>query len=68
MKQLVDKRFETDADLKQSVTSWLQTLDTDFLCAGMQTYVSAMLNPLTPELNPSAQRYLPRFFTGDFAS
>jgi hypothetical protein len=22
------------------------------------------LNPLTPELNPSAQRYLPRFFTG----
>jgi hypothetical protein len=24
--------------------------------------------PLTPELNPSAQRYLTRFFTGDFAS
>jgi hypothetical protein len=23
---------------------------------------------LTPELNPSAQRYLTRFFTGDFAS
>jgi hypothetical protein len=23
-------------------------------------------NPLTPELNPSAQRCLPRFFTGDF--
>jgi hypothetical protein len=26
------------------------------------------LNPLTPELNPSAQLYLTRFFTGDFAS
>jgi hypothetical protein len=25
------------------------------------------LNPLTPELNPSAQRCLTRFFTGDFA-
>jgi hypothetical protein len=26
------------------------------------------INPLTPELNPSAQRRLTRFFTGDFAS
>jgi hypothetical protein len=26
------------------------------------------VNPLTPELNSSAQRYLTRFFTGDFAS
>jgi hypothetical protein len=26
------------------------------------------VNPLTPELNPSAQRCLTRFFTGDFAS
>jgi hypothetical protein len=25
------------------------------------------VNPLTPELNLSAQRYLARFFTGDFA-
>jgi hypothetical protein len=25
-------------------------------------------NPLTPELNPSAQRCLIKFFTGDFAS
>jgi hypothetical protein len=24
------------------------------------------INPLTPELNPSAQRWLPRVFTGDF--
>jgi hypothetical protein len=26
------------------------------------------INPLTPELNPSVQRYLTRFFTGSFAS
>jgi hypothetical protein len=25
------------------------------------------INPLTPELNPFAQRCLTRFFTGDFA-
>jgi hypothetical protein len=25
------------------------------------------INPLTPELNPSAQRCQTRFFTGDFA-
>jgi hypothetical protein len=24
------------------------------------------VNPLTPELNPSSQRCLPRIFTGDF--
>jgi hypothetical protein len=28
----------------------------------------APINPLTPELNPSAQRCLTRFFTGDFSS
>jgi hypothetical protein len=27
-----------------------------------------MFNPLKPELNPSTQRCLTRFFTGDFAS
>jgi hypothetical protein len=27
-----------------------------------------LINPLTSELNPSAQRSLTRFFTGDFAS
>jgi len=29
-KQLIGKRCATDADVKQAVTSWLQTLDTDF--------------------------------------
>jgi hypothetical protein len=28
----------------------------------------SVINPLTPELNPSAQRCLTIFFTGDFAS
>jgi hypothetical protein len=27
-----------------------------------------LFNPLTPELNPSAQRCLTRYFIGDFAS
>jgi hypothetical protein len=30
--------------------------------------ITLTLNPLTPELNPSAQRYLTRVFTGDFDS
>jgi hypothetical protein len=29
-------------------------------------YGRLTINPLTPELNPSAQSCLPRFFTGDF--
>jgi hypothetical protein len=29
---------------------------------------NASFNPLTPELNPFAQRCLTRFFTADFAS
>jgi hypothetical protein len=28
--------------------------------------LAQIFNPLTPELNPSAQRCLPRFFAGDF--
>jgi hypothetical protein len=28
----------------------------------------SFFNPLTPELNPSAQRCLTKVFTGDFAS
>jgi hypothetical protein len=31
-------------------------------------YSVVSVNPLTPELNPSAQRCLTRFFTVDFAS
>jgi hypothetical protein len=33
-------------------------------CSNFSVYV----NPITPELNPSAQRCLTRFFSGDFAS
>lgn len=35
-KHLTGKRFATDADVKQVIASWPQTLDTDFLCAGVQ--------------------------------
>jgi hypothetical protein len=31
-----------------------------------KTVTSKYFNPLTPVLNPSTQRCLPRFFTGDF--
>jgi len=33
---LVDKQVETDHDMKQAVTSWLQTIYTDFLYDGIQ--------------------------------
>jgi hypothetical protein len=29
-------------------------------------YEDSLFTPLTPELNPSAQRFLLKFFTGDF--
>jgi hypothetical protein len=40
------------------------------VCAGIEwdNVFCAVVNPLTPELNPSAQRCMTRFFTGDFAS
>jgi hypothetical protein len=34
----------------------------------MNTDIQIKFNPLTPELNPSAQRCLTKFFAGDFAS
>jgi hypothetical protein len=34
----------------------------------LQMMCYGLINPLTLELNPSAQRCLTRFFTGDFAS
>jgi hypothetical protein len=36
--------------------------------AAPNTKLLPPFNPLTPELNPSVQRCLTRFFTGDFAS
>jgi hypothetical protein len=36
--------------------------------SGLYRRSNTYLNPLTPELNPSAQRCLTRFFTGNFAS
>jgi hypothetical protein len=33
------KQFAKDAHMKQAVTSWLQTLDTNFFCATIQNLV-----------------------------
>ena len=38
-KYLAGKQFAINTDLKQAVTCWLQTLDTDFRCTGIQTLV-----------------------------
>ena len=37
-KHLAVKRFATDADMKQPVTFWLQTLDTDIFYAGIEAF------------------------------
>jgi hypothetical protein len=34
--------------------------------SGVLTALLLKIKPLTPELNPSEQRCLPEFFTGDF--
>ena len=39
-KHLAGKHFATDADVKQAVTYWLPTLDTDFLHTGIQVLMS----------------------------
>jgi hypothetical protein len=38
-KHLAGKRFATDADVKQAVTSWLQTLDTSLFFNGIQVFL-----------------------------
>jgi hypothetical protein len=38
-KQLADKRFAIDADVKQAATSWPQILHTNFFYAGIKTLV-----------------------------
>jgi hypothetical protein len=35
-KHLADKQFAADIDMKQAVTSWLQTLETGFFFASIQ--------------------------------
>jgi hypothetical protein len=52
-------------DLTATAIGKLLNTDKDF---NIITNVSHFINPLKPELNPSAQRRLTRFFTGDFAS
>jgi hypothetical protein len=36
MKSMVGKQFETDADMKPTLATWLQTLGPNFLYAGLQ--------------------------------
>jgi len=38
-KYLAGRRLATDADMKQAAASWLQTLDTDFIYAGLDDTV-----------------------------
>jgi len=38
-KHLAGKRFVTEADVKQAVTSWLQAVENTFFCAGLQAIV-----------------------------
>jgi len=43
-KKLVEgKQFATDADVKQAVTSWLQTPDTHFFYAGIRVTMGKLL-------------------------
>jgi hypothetical protein len=34
--------FATDADVKQAVTSWLPTLDTELFYVGIQVYIATV--------------------------
>jgi hypothetical protein len=38
-KSLAGKQFATDTDIKQAITFWLQTLDTNFVHAEIQALV-----------------------------
>jgi hypothetical protein len=56
---------------KGNVTTWLQiglTLPPDITPIVHSSAKFCFFRPLTPEFNPSAQRCVTRFFTGDFAS
>jgi hypothetical protein len=52
-------------DILSSSETALQTCQ--FLTSHIEQY-GDLFDPLTPKLNPSAQRCLTRFFTEDFAS
>jgi histone-lysine N-methyltransferase SETMAR len=38
-KHLGGRRFATDGEVQQAIMSWLQALDTDFFCAGIDALV-----------------------------
>jgi hypothetical protein len=55
--------------LKQKLSDYSESFHEQAL-ASWRNFISLkiLFNRLTPELNPSSQRCLTRFFTGDFAS
>jgi hypothetical protein len=65
-------------DTKLLVSRWTETIGVKFvtfrstflyaLSMNYEFILTIFTNPLTPELKPSAQFSLTRFFTGDFAS
>jgi hypothetical protein len=59
----------SDATIDQiKLTLHSITLATKFEIYEASCPIASTFNPLTPELNPAAQRCLKRTFTGDFAS
>jgi hypothetical protein len=61
-----------ELNIYPEISIWLTSNILDAVQEGLQHTQTSIfptnVNPLTPELNPSAQRCLKRFFTGDFAS
>jgi hypothetical protein len=61
-------RVETDKTLRKRISQYLSLLTATSRCKPIFKISAVLFNPLTPQLNPSAQHYLTRFFTGDFSS
>jgi predicted chitinase len=71
LNKTVETRGQTRDEHKRNaeVVTGIQTTGTkSYENSGKESGYQLQVNPLTPELNPSAHRCLPRFFTGDFAS
>jgi hypothetical protein len=47
---------------------WSSEHKAGYTFPSIMTVNDSIINPLTPELNPSTQHFLMRFFTGDVAS
>jgi hypothetical protein len=58
--------LERKNTIKQNKIGHLKIKNYKFERAEIFKYLGVILNPSMPELNPSMQPCLPRFFTGDF--